>query len=412
MPGLPSPPDDVDLTADKRPMVIGASVATWILAVFAVLLRIISRKIKGLNLWYDDWLVVAALIPAVVHVSGVAGYGQCGPFFDTLVSANILEAVSRGVGQHVWVASPEGTYAWAIGLFIGEICYTLTLLLVKLAILAFYWRSFSIKRSVKIIIWILVATTSGWAFSLLVATFLQCIPTRAFWERFNPYNPLLPSEYHCGVDSLPFFIGNAIPNIVTDIVMIILPIPYIWSLQLPVQQKLALGGVFVVGIFVTIVSLVRLIQVINLDLTNVDITWNFASVGTWTIVEGNVAILCACLPFLKPIINKITYGRFGSTADKSVNTKGSSKPEQRRQASGAWGIDKNYGGSTTYVRSNKTDERPFTRLDGDESDQGTSGRSNTDLELQDMRHADGSPDGILVVRDVIMETEHNPKSVY
>jgi hypothetical protein len=166
----------------------------------------------------------------------------------------------------------------------------------------------------------------------------------------------------------------------------------------------------------------------------VDITWNFASVGTWTIVEGNVAILCgklglihadhlsialanlrvhpACLPFLKPIINKITYGRFGSTADKSVNTKGSSKPEPRRQASGAWGMDKNYGSSTTYVRSNKTDERPFTRLDGDESDQGTSGRSNTDLELQDMRHADGSPDGIVVVRDVIMETEHNPKSVY
>ncbi|CAH0003447.1 unnamed protein product [Clonostachys byssicola] len=392
---LPSPPDGVDLTADKRPMVIGASVATWLLAVFAVLLRIISRRIKGLNLWYDDWLVVAALIPAVVHVSGVAGY-----------------AVSRGVGQHVWVASPEGTYAWAIGLFIGEICYTLTLLLVKLAILAFYWRSFSIKRSVKMIIWVLVATTSGWAFSLLVATFCQCLPTRAFWERFNPYNPLPPSEYHCGVDSLPFFIGNAIPNIVTDIVMIILPIPYIWSLQLPVQQKLALGGVFVVGIFVTVVSLVRLIQVINLDLTNVDITWNFASVGTWTIVEGNVAILCACLPFLKPIINKITYGRFGSTADKSVNTKGSSKPGQPRQASGAWGMDKNYGSSTTYVRSNKTDERPFTRLDGDESDQGTSGRSNTDMELQDIRHADGSPDGIVVVRDVIMEAEHNPKSVY
>jgi hypothetical protein len=59
---LPSPPDGVDLTADKRPIVIGASVATWILAVFAVLLRIISRRIKGLDLWYDDWLVVAALV--------------------------------------------------------------------------------------------------------------------------------------------------------------------------------------------------------------------------------------------------------------------------------------------------------------------------------------------------------------
>lgn len=57
-----------------------------------------------------------------------------------------------------------------------------------------------------------------------------------------------PSEYHCGVDPLKFFYGNAIPTIVTDLMMLTLPVPYIWRLQLPRIQKFALGCVFLVGI--------------------------------------------------------------------------------------------------------------------------------------------------------------------
>lgn len=95
---LPSPPDGIDLTADKRPMVIGASVATWILAVFAVLLRIISRRIKGLDLWYDDWLVVAALVG--------------GLFINTLLSQDLNKSIvdsggrSRLRGGGIWSVQP------------------------------------------------------------------------------------------------------------------------------------------------------------------------------------------------------------------------------------------------------------------------------------------------------------------
>lgn len=90
-------PAGVDLSEDKRPLIVAVSVMTWILAFTTLMLRIAGRKIKGLNLWLDDWFIIVALVcsswplgssmaespiltvsqvAALAHVSGMAGYGQ------------------------------------------------------------------------------------------------------------------------------------------------------------------------------------------------------------------------------------------------------------------------------------------------------------------------------------------------
>jgi len=81
----------------------------------------------------------------------------------------------------------------------------------------------------------------------IIVVSLECFPIEAIWEVFDPDNPLDPSEYHCGVDIHKFFLGNAIPNIITDIFIMVLPLPYILKLHLRVSQKVALFGIFVVG---------------------------------------------------------------------------------------------------------------------------------------------------------------------
>lgn len=40
------------------------SIVTWILAVIVVGLRILSRRMKNISLWIDDWLIIAALVRA------------------------------------------------------------------------------------------------------------------------------------------------------------------------------------------------------------------------------------------------------------------------------------------------------------------------------------------------------------
>ncbi|GJN84542.1 hypothetical protein PLIIFM63780_008099 [Purpureocillium lilacinum] len=431
---LPPPPPGIDLTQDRRPDIIATSAVTLALAMLAVALRIVSRRIKRVPLWIDDWLIIASLVP-----------------------------VSRGFGRHVWVNPPDAVRAWAIGLFTAELAYFCTLLCVKWSILAFYWRSFKIRQSIKVPIWALAIITLCWGIAVILVTLFQCVPIQAWWQRFDPVNPLPPSAYTCGVDSRKFFYGNAIPTIVTDILMLALPTPYIWHLHLPRGQKLALAGIFLVGIFVTVVSVVRLSYLLRGDLTNPDITWNFVDIGLWSIIEGNIAIFCACLPFLRPVLSKLSFGilhlssyhskarqkqyggqygqgstRKTTTTNSTTNGGGASSGKDEvfdDDDSGAlrnWEGDRRFGVSSSHARAFasrgggssgsggggdlEADDRPFVRMSPDDGRSATTvaaeGRraargnngSFTSIELRDLDGGRTSPlDGIVVTREVHMQ---------
>ena len=154
-------------------------------------------------------------------------------------------------------------------LFTGEILYTLTLCSVKYSILAFYFRLF--VKSIRIPVYVLTTLVTAWGIAVvsLVArpcaiTFLtdigtqilvsifQCVPISALWNR----SPNDSSE--CGVDDYAFFIGNAVPNIVTDAAILSLPIPVIWKLHRTTSQKIALSGIFMLGsLYITTPKIIK-----------------------------------------------------------------------------------------------------------------------------------------------------------
>ncbi len=49
------------------------------------------------------------------------------------------------------------------------------------------------------------------------------------------------------IDISKLYLGNAIPNIITDVIIIIVPIPMIWDLKITRSQRIALCGVFLMG---------------------------------------------------------------------------------------------------------------------------------------------------------------------
>ena len=63
-------------------------------------------------------------------------------------------------------------------------------------------------------------------------------PLAGFWDVTIPH--------HC-IDQIRFELVAAMLNIVVDLVIMVLPLPTIWSLQLPKRQKWALSGVFMLG---------------------------------------------------------------------------------------------------------------------------------------------------------------------
>lgn len=348
---LPPPPEGLDLTETRVPEILGSLVTTWIFAVIAVGLRLIARRLQGSKLYADDWLVSVALIFASVHVWISIGY-----------------MVPHGTGVHIWAATPYAAKVWAQGLLVSELAYTISQVAVKLSTLHFYWRLFSAEKAIRIPIYVMTGVVMCWGVALFFVSIFTCVPTRAAWERLDPVNPMPQSEYTCGVDENKFFIGNSVPTIITDALIVAMPAPYVWRLQLRRSQKIAIIGIFFLGAFVTVISMVRFSFIMHVNLKSPDITWNFSDSIIWTNAEGNIAVICCCLPSLKPILNLLLHGTTSLTSGGSGPGSSGAKRRGNKASGGADSTLVTFGqGGGRRVGGD--DGRPFTWLD-DGSDHG------------------------------------------
>ncbi|RDW60639.1 hypothetical protein BP6252_12022 [Coleophoma cylindrospora] len=358
-------PAGTDMSENMQPTIIAINTIGLVLAVAAVGLRVAARKIASAPLWWDDWLVVFALVVGVVY------------YF-----MNVAWFVPHGLGKHIWAQADlaEAIWAFRLGLFIQELTYTTIIAIVKYSILAFYWRIFRVP-SIRLPIQILAGIVTCWAIALWLVTIFQCTPVQGFWD--------LTIESNCTVNVTSFFFGNSIPNIFTDVALMILPTPYIWGLQLVRAQKIALISIFTLGTFIVVISATRLAYVLHLDLVSVDITWHFNNTEIWTTLEAYIAIICACLPSLKPIISLVFKSAFASRkATSNSNLNGST------QRSGTWANIKNSLNAEKKMPGDD-ENRLFKRLPGNEDgtvrvkvmasvSERSNAASDSDLELGDM----------------------------
>ncbi len=134
-------------------------------------------------------------------------------------------------------------------LFAGEWIYATAITTTKFSILAMYRRIFP-TRFMNLGFWILGGmTTAWWLAVILVATF-QCDPVGKVFDPFM-------ATGHC-ISIAQFFLGNSIPNIINDVMILCLPIYEISQLHLPRGQRIALAGVFLLGALVIVSSGIRL----------------------------------------------------------------------------------------------------------------------------------------------------------
>ncbi|GKT48962.1 uncharacterized protein ColSpa_09143 [Colletotrichum spaethianum] len=180
-------PPGIDLNESKVNDIVGALGSTWALAGIAVTFRFLGRRLKRNDICVEDWLILISLI-----------------------------------------------------------AYIVTLSTIKLSILLFYWRIFSARFSIKVLLWFLAGVNLMWALIVLSIAIFQCFPAQYFWMRYAPVPPS-PDEFTCTIDPRIFFKANSIPSIVADAFIVILPMPYVWTLQMPRSQRIAVIGIFALG---------------------------------------------------------------------------------------------------------------------------------------------------------------------
>lgn len=183
----------------------------------------------------------------------------------------------------------------------------------KTSILIFYLRlAKNTQKVLRMASWATLGVVNLAGTVLTLMNIFQCKPIAAAWSPLEGSSRCIPL--------LTEFICAAPVNIVTDLAILALPIPVLTGMRLPPRQKTILVLTFGLGIFVTIVDVIRIYylqQAISSVTTSIsndpnsrfggqqEFSFNASLSLMWSAVEVNVGMMCACIPTLKPLIIKI-----------------------------------------------------------------------------------------------------------
>ncbi|KLU92097.1 hypothetical protein MAPG_11044 [Magnaporthiopsis poae ATCC 64411] len=280
---------------DRGPAVFGVTVATLCLASVFVIARLISRIGIVRRFSWDDGSIVAAW------------------FIAFALSFSIIWGTRMGLGRYDENIRPEDRPSLRRAQYAFSVLYNPALMATKTSILIFYLRlSKNTKPLLRLASYVVLAIVNLAGTILTFINIFQCNPTYAGFQDV-PFQPTC-------TPLLTVFICSAPINIVTDVAILTLPMPVLTSMRLPPRQKTILVITFALGVFVTVVDVVRIYylqQAISYVPTtpssddnaiyggSPEFSWNASLSFMWSAVEVNVGIACACIPTLKPLIMKI-----------------------------------------------------------------------------------------------------------
>ncbi|KAL8708700.1 MAG: hypothetical protein Q9220_006425 [cf. Caloplaca sp. 1 TL-2023] len=260
-----------DDTSDQIISALGVCIG---FAIISVLLRFVARHITRAPLGGDDWTIVLGLMCAIGHA--------------------------------ILVTNPV---SFAKAIMASVIFYSTSLAATKLSILLLYRRIFPIRKF-HIILWGVGIFVSAFTIANVLFVAFQCSPIYGAW------NPRVKAK--C-INTNAGILAVAVLTTVTDVVILCLPLPLVWGLQLPTIRKFQLTLIFLVGTFATAISIYRSTVISNVS--NTDLSYDSTDRSIWSGVEICVAIICANLATLRPLLKYIFTGKALSTA-RSGGSKG------------------------------------------------------------------------------------------
>jgi hypothetical protein len=120
-----------------------------------------------------------------------------------------------------------------------QVLYNPILALVKSSLLFFLLRLGGHRRSIRWSIYALNAFNIALMIAIFLTVILQTIPIRAFWDQ-----SLTPQHQ---IDGPVFYISTAIITIVTDFLVLLIPLWVFVGLKMRLAAKLGLIVVFLTG---------------------------------------------------------------------------------------------------------------------------------------------------------------------
>ncbi|KAK3312739.1 hypothetical protein B0H66DRAFT_484625 [Apodospora peruviana] len=238
--------------------------------------RIATRTYPVFRLGWDDYVISAAwvlilanstlLLLTVPYVFG----GDPSKFtLQDVINGNRYAVLS----QPIW--------AWSMAA-------------IKISVAAMLLR-LERERFQKRFLWIMIWLQLIVCVYNTLSTVLQCIPLKAAWDLMG-----LITDAKCWSSEAIRINSICISsfNIVTDVIFALMPVTFLKKLQIPLRERIIIGLLMGLGIFASAASIVKAVVAANFGKTD-DPNREGINMGTWSIVEEQVAFVAACVPCLR-----------------------------------------------------------------------------------------------------------------
>ncbi|KAF3026511.1 hypothetical protein E8E14_013559 [Neopestalotiopsis sp. 37M] len=312
--------------------VYAAAVVLIVASTAACGLRFVARKVKSVPLLADDWLVLCATLLTwglgIILIYG-ASYGTLGTHTDQDPTTGAVIVTHHEIDISKYNA-------------ISSLLSVIALGLLKIGVVMFYRRIF-VSDWFKKISMAIIVVISLWTVAFFFATVLECKAHNLdlIWKSIVTF------KQECGMYKDVQW-SHAISDVITDLIVLSLPLPEIWKLNMTVRLKLVVSAIFLVGLLSTAAGTARLAIVSTNVVQTTAGSRDVRGVGTntmvWTYVEVGVGVVAACLPTLKPIFRGRTLDSIVASVRSvlsipSNRSRGSNASSRRQRADGTQDLE-------------------------------------------------------------------------
>ncbi|KAK4103483.1 hypothetical protein N658DRAFT_275899 [Parathielavia hyrcaniae] len=242
--GLYSEPPPLHSFSEDKPTLL---VCWWITSFCAVIiaLRVIGRFIRTEKLFNEDKMAALALVPLFLRIGCVHVVLVYGTNNAQLAGAGLSDEQLH----HKSIAS---------GLvLLSRVLYAATLWVLKYAILEFFgrlnvtWRR-TYDRALMLIRGLLVATL----IAVVISDLAECQPFSHYWQ-------VLPDPGGRCRQGYAQLLTMAVCNVITDLMLVLFPVPVILSSSMTAKRKFQLVLLFSLSLAPVIVTIYRVPRIIE-----------------------------------------------------------------------------------------------------------------------------------------------------
>ncbi|KAK0708014.1 hypothetical protein B0H67DRAFT_326060 [Lasiosphaeris hirsuta] len=282
---------DIPMTGHARSAIVGICFL-WVIFVVTMGFRLLGRH-RGIGIGLDDALAVLARFFSGFTIYFNVAVSISGVGYDLDPNSELFPKLLNNLEFCLKIT------------FVFTLVYLWTLAALKVSQLWFYYRAF--YHQLKIWIYIVGAIVVVWGIVFtFVFTFL-CDPVSQQWT--------LKRIGHC-MDQLLLLKCLIMTNVLTDIMIIVLPMSTVWKLQMRMAEKVAVMSCFAIGLACVIIGIVRFWQIFVIDIFG-----NFTGTSLTTFnlctVELNLAGICINIPMLRPFYLRWRQNHKSSANDSS-----------------------------------------------------------------------------------------------